>query len=58
MESHTAGVLGSSLLVASGLIIAMVGFVRGDDNSIVIGSSVVLMASGAMAALSSTSDAG
>lgn len=52
MDRQTAGVLAGSVLSLCGLTILGVGALDGDQNSVVIGASVMAMAGSAMAAIS------
>jgi len=52
MDRQTAGVLASSALSLCGLALLGVGALGGDQDSVVIGASVMAMAGGSMAAFS------
>lgn len=56
MDRQTAGALASSVLSLCGVVLLGVGALNGDQNSVVIGASVMMMAGGTMAAVSASGD--
>jgi hypothetical protein len=56
MDGQAAGMLGSGLVAISGGALIVVGLFNGDNNSVIIGASVIMMAGGSIAAFSPSGD--
>jgi hypothetical protein len=54
MDGQSAGMLGSGLVAISGAVLVVAGLFNGDNNSVIIGASVIMMAGGSIAALSAS----